>query len=99
MLRHAEGEHHKQVSDGIKGRLPGQRIMVVHRTGEDVHNIEVDAPGERRAAAGPVQVLVLDSPATNDGNRLNFNDQVNKAEILWALKCMESTYFYRYSFH
>lgn len=70
----------------------------MNRTGEDENdNHQVGAPGERGAVAGPapVQVLGLDVPATNDGNRLNVNDQVTKAEIIWALKCVESTYSYR----
>jgi hypothetical protein len=98
LLSHAEGDAHKANADGVKSRLRGQRMMVVTRVGDDENNgLEggMEGPGETGAAVGPVQLQALDAPATLQRNPFNFNDQVNKAEIRWALKTVESAYSYR----
>ena len=74
-LRHADSDGHKRVSDGRKGRIPGQRALVVtvREDGEDDNRNIQSRRGVGGGEGGPVPI---NNPVVLHRSTMGFNDQV-----------------------
>jgi hypothetical protein len=106
-LRHATSDGHRRIAAGRKGRLSGQPVLNATSVADDPNSNMVDKQQQDREVVVVVD-RQLNAPAALQRSIMTFSDQVSgypnfkyniniqvtKAETLWALNVVNSTFSY-----